>query len=355
MNSAILRDIKRLVIEDADRPVCPKDGLIVRIKACAVCATDVKIYNYGHSLLQLPRVLGHEVAGIIDEVGPALGDRFAPGQRVAVCAVVNCGECIYCRRAIPSMCLNLKAFGYHYDGGYQEYMVVPQEAIRCGGVNVLADELSFEEASIAELLACCINGQGLSGFRLGQNVLILGSGPVGILQTQLARAQGASSIYLADVVSDRLEQAKKICGNALSGILMSNDNEALMRKVKEITDGYGFDQVMVCCSAPSAQQVSLEAVAKCGCVNYFGGLPKGNSQVTLDTNLVHYKQCRVTGTHGSSADDNRMALDLICSGIISVKPLITSVIDLTGLESALQGGNPGSGLKTVVTFDWTHR
>ncbi|MHB9038378.1 MAG: alcohol dehydrogenase catalytic domain-containing protein [Armatimonadota bacterium] len=350
MNRVILRDIKRLTIEEVDRPVCPEDGLIVRVKACAVCATDVKIYNYGHSLLQLPRVLGHEIAGVIEEVGPAHGNRFSHGQRVAVCAVVNCGECVYCRRSIPSMCLNLKAFGYHFDGGYQEYMAVPNESIRCGGVNVLSSDLSFAEASVAELLACCINGQRLSDFRLGQNVLILGSGPVGILHTQLARAQGASDVYIADVIPAKLEQAKDICGDLLSGTLMSNDSEALVRQIMDMTDGYGFDQVMICCSAPSAQQVSLDVVAKCGCVNFFGGLPKGNSQVTLDTNLVHYKQCRVIGTHGSSADDNKLALDLISKGIINVKSLITKTIGLDALEDALQLNGSGSGLKTVVAF-----
>ncbi len=350
MKRDVLTDVRKLALEDVPKPACPDDGIIVQVKACAVCATDVKIYNYGHHLLQLPRVLGHEVAGIVDQVGPNVQDRFSAGQRVAVCAVVNCGQCIYCQRAIPSMCVNHKAFGYHFDGGYQQYMVVPNEAIRCLGVNVLSPDISFAQASIAELLACCINGQRLSDFRLGQSVLIIGSGPVGILHAQLSRLQGTSDIYLADINPDKLKQAQSICGRALTGTLMNDGSNLFVKKVKQISGGQGFDHVMVCCSAPAAQQVSLECVAKCGCINLFGGLPKGKSQVTLDTNHIHYKQCRLIGTHGSSSEDNRIALDMISRGMIDVKPLISQTIDIGQLEDALVINENSNRLKTVVEF-----
>jgi L-iditol 2-dehydrogenase len=351
MKRAVLYKIKDLALEDVLKPDCPDDGLLVKIKVCAVCATDVKIYNYGHRLIQLPRVLGHEVSGTIEAVGEKLKNRFGIGQRVAVCAVVNCCECRYCQRGIPSMCTNLKAFGYHFDGGYQEYMVVPNEAIRCGGVNLLSDNITFEQASIAELLACCINGQRLSNFKLGQSVLIIGSGPVGILHAQLARNQGASNIYIADVIPDKLQQAKTICGDTLEGTLNSSDKEMFIQQVKQVSGGLGFDQIMICCSAPVAQQVSLECVAKSGCINFFGGLPQGKSEVLLDTNHIHYKQCRVVGTHGSSAEDNRIALDMIANNRIDVDPLISDTIGLEQLEDALLINEKNSNrLKTIVKF-----
>ena len=351
MKRVVLHDIKNLVIEEVPRPECPEDGLLVQMKTCAVCATDVKIYNYGHRLIQLPRVLGHETAGVIADVGKKMQGRFNIGQRVAICAVVNCCECVYCQRAFPSMCVDLKAFGYHFDGGYQEYMVVPNQAIRCGGVNVLSDNISFEEASIAELLACCISGQRLSDFQLGQSVLIIGSGPVGILHAQLARNQGASAIYIADVMDSKLKQAQSVCGDILSGTLDSRDSKMFVEQVKNISHDMGFDQIMICCSAPVAQQVGLECVAKCGCVNFFGGLPKGKSEVLLDTNHIHYKQCRVVGTHGSSAEDNRIALDMVANNMINVNPLITETIDLEQLEEALLINEKNSSrLKTVVKY-----
>lgn len=351
MKRAVLLDIKKLVLEDIPKPLCPDDGLLMQVKACAVCATDVKIYNYGHRLIQFPRVLGHEVAGVIEDVGKKVQDRFKSEQSIAVCAVVNCCECTYCRRAMPSMCLNLKAFGYHFDGGYQEYMVVPNEALRCGGVNVLSDDISFQKASIAELLACCINGQSLSGFGIGQNVLIIGSGPVGILHAQLARQQGVSDVYLADINPFKLEQATKICRQDLTGTFMSDDINLFRKGAADVTDGQGFDQIMICCFAPQAQKVSLELVARGGCVNFFGGLPKGKSEVALDTNNIHYKQCCVVGTHGSSSQDNQIALDLISRGAINVESLISETISIDQLEDALAINEKGNNrLKTVVEF-----
>jgi len=351
MKRAVLQDIKKLTQETVPVPECPQDGLLIEVKACAVCATDVKIYNYGHRLLELPRVLGHEIAGVINQVGEQLKDRFTPGQRVAVCAVVNCGECLYCRRAQPSMCLDLKAFGYHYDGGYQEYMIVPNRAICCGVINFIADHMSFEQAALAELLACCINGQRLSEVQLGQNMLIMGAGPVGILQGQLAKNNGIGEIYFADIADAKLKQVQDICGQFIAGTINSGNSETFVKQVTQITQGKGFDQVMVCCSAGAAQQVALECVAKCGCINLFGGLPEGKSQVLLDTNQIHYKQCRVIGTHGSSVEDNFIALDMIARGRIDVAPLISNLINLDQLENALVLSDQNSDhLKTVVVF-----
>ena len=220
------------------------------------------------------------------------------------------------------MCESLKAFGYHYDGGYQEYMAVPADAILCGGVNVLPDTMSFAEASLAELLACAINGQALSDFRMGQSVLIIGSGPVGLLHAQLAHVRGASSVWMADVVAEKRALAERILGDKLAGTLDNMDADAFLKAVKDVTGGRGFDQVMLCCGVGSVQRISLECVAKMGCVNFFGGLPKGKSNVELDTNFIHYKQCRVVGTHGSSALENRQALAMIGNGLIDVKPLV---------------------------------
>jgi len=352
MKRAVLRDIKHMAIESVDKPSCPSDGLVVKMKTCAVCATDVKIYNYGHRLLKLPRVLGHELAGEIESVGEEIDGSFKVGQRVAVCAGINCGVCDCCLRAAPSMCDDLEAFGYHYDGGYQEYMAVPGKAVRCGGVNILSDTLSFEEASIAELLACSINGQRLSDFQMGESVLVIGAGPVGILHAQLARSRGAGAVWLADIVPEKLDLAREICAGGLTGTLESNDAEVFLGEVRRVTGGVGFDQVMLCCGAPAAQQLGLHCVAKMGCVNFFGGLPKGNSNVVLDTNQIHYKQCRVVGTHGSSPLENRMALRMIEQGLVDAKSLVTDVITLDGLEDALQpGGGNAERLKSVVRFD----
>jgi L-iditol 2-dehydrogenase len=315
----------------------------------------VKIYKYGHHSISFPRVLGHEIAAVVEAVGEEtsrrFGTRYTRGMRVALCAVINCGECPYCLRGVPSMCERLAAFGYHYDGGYQEYMQVPGISLACGGVHPIPENVGDDEAAVAELLACGINGQNLSDFRFGQSVLVMGAGPVGIIHVQLAAARGCSPIYLSDVVPEKLDRARALLGSRLTGTLDARDGEAMLGQVDSITAGYGFDQVMIAAGAAAAQQTALRIVGKCGCVNFFGGLPKGNSQVSLDTNEIHYKQCRVVGTHGSSALENRQAIDMVARGQISLGPLITHRIGLEDVEDYLRMEQKGPDyLKAVVDY-----
>jgi len=344
MKAAILRDVKKMEVKDIPTPKCPEDGLLLRVKACAVCGTDVKIYNYGHILLKLPRVLGHENAGVIEEVGPKAGD-FKKGSRVAVAAVINCLKCEFCRAGKPTMCKNLEAFGYHYDGGFEEYMVVPAKAIGADCVNEIPENVSFEEVSLAEPLACCIHGQKLSGVELGKSVAVVGAGPLGSMHAQLARMAGAYPVILIDVEAKRLEMAE--FSRPTFSIDASKDDP--VKKVMEITGGRGLDCVIVACSAKPAQRYSLELVARCGSVNFFGGLPKTDSMVELDTNLIHYKECRVVGTHGSAAVDNRNAIKLIASGEINVRALISKKISIDQLEGALASKPDVTAMKTIVT------
>lgn len=351
MKRAVLRDIRQLSVEDVELPACPPDGLRVRTRACGVCATDVKIYNYGHHLLKLPRVLGHELAGDIDAVGEAAGGSYAVGQRVAVVAGINCMACRYCSRGAPSMCENLEAFGYHYDGGYAEYFIVPANSIRCNGVKAIPDHLDYASASVMELLACIVNGQELSGFTAGESVLILGAGPVGILHARLAKATGCGPIFLADISPERVAQAQDLCSSIPAGVFECSDAEIFRETILEHTDGIGCDQVMVACGAPQAQALAMQVVDKCGCVNFFGGLPRGSDPVEIDTNAIHYRHIRVVGTHGSSPHQNDTALSLIADDCIAVSDLITGRIGLESLEDALTLSDAaGVGLKTVVTY-----
>jgi len=344
MKAAILENIKKMKVKDIGKPPCPADGLLLKVKACAVCGTDVKIYNYGHIHLHLPRVLGHETAGIIEEVGRRAGD-FRKGCRVAVAAVINCLKCEFCRSGKPTMCENLEAFGYHYDGGFEEYMVLPAKAIAADCVNEIPENVSFEEAAIAEPLACCIHGQKLSGVELGKSVAIIGSGPLGCMHVQLARKIGAHPVILIDIEPDRLEIAR--FANPTFTIDASRTDP--VKKVMELTGGRGIDCVIVACSAGQPQKYSLEMVARCGSVNFFGGLPKTDSLVELDTNLIHYKECYVVGTHGSAAVDNQNAIKLISSGQINLKPLISKTISIAQVEETLSTKPDVAAMTTLVT------
>ncbi|MFH1613233.1 MAG: zinc-dependent dehydrogenase [bacterium] len=343
MKAAILENIESLKIIDVKIPYCEKNEILIKVNACAICGTDVKVYHHGHKHIVFPRITGHEVSGEIFETGMLVKD-FKKGDSVAIAPALPCGECRYCREGMMSMCDNLTAIGYHYDGGFAEFMLVPEIAIKSGCVNKIPKNISFEEACLAEPLACAINGQELSGVKLGHTVLIMGAGPLGCIHAQLARTKGATKIIMADISNERLEMAKI----AQADFYINISQENLKQKIYEITNERGADVVIVSCASKKAQEQSLEVVAKRGNINFFGGLPKTDSIINFDSNLPHYKEFYVVGTHGSAPHHNRLALDLISSNLIKVKDLITHQFPIEKLKDGLDIVEKGNGLKVII-------
>lgn len=343
MKAAILEEIGQLIIKDVPEPVCPARGLVIKVKACAICGTDIKVYHHGHKHIKFPRITGHEVAGEVVEAGKETKG-FKKGDRVTVAAALPCGRCFYCHQGWPSMCDNLTAIGYHYDGGFAEYMAVPEVAYENDCVNRIKPELSFAEASLTEPLACVINGQELSGVGLGKVVVVIGAGPIGCLQVMLSHSLGARKVILADISPERL----KVSEAASADIYLDSSKVNLKDEVLRITEGRGAEVVMVACSSGRAQEEALEIVAKRGNINFFGGLPKDKPFINFNSNLLHYGEFSVVGTHGSSPRHNALALDLIASQKILVKKLVTHGLPLEKIYEGFKITEKGQGLKTII-------
>jgi len=344
MKAAVLEDVEKLKIADIEMPQCPRGGLVLKVAACAVCGTDVKIYRHGHRLIKFPRVTGHEIAGVVEEVGEDVKD-FSPGDRVAIAPAVPCGECPYCRNAQQTMCDNLTAIGYHYNGGFEEYMAVPPVALRTGCVNKVPEGMSLEEAALAEPLACCINAQELSWVGLGHTVAIIGAGPIGCLHVQLARSNGATRTILIDISAERLEMARFVEAD----VCVDASKEDAAERVMEATGGRGADVVITACSSGKAQEEALKMVAKRGVVDFFGGLPKDKPYIQFDSNLLHYREFYVVGNHGSSPRQNALAIDLIASGKIRAKELISHRFPIEKTFEGIMTTEQAKGLKVVIT------
>jgi L-iditol 2-dehydrogenase len=334
-----------LRVEEASVPEPAPGELLLKVRNCATCGTDVKIYYHGHHHIVPPRVLGHEVAGEIVALGEGT-QGFAIGDRVQLIAAVPCGDCRECLRGNMTVCERLTSIGYHYDGGFAEYLVVPELVLRVGGLNRIPASVSFEEASMTEPLACVLNGQELARVGPGDDVVVIGTGPIGCLHARLARARGASSVTLVEQSAERLALAVERVHP--DGAVLATDGDPVAA-VRERTDGRGADVVLVAAASGAAQEQALHMLAPRGRVSLFAGLPKDAPTITLDANLVHYRELTVVGAAGSTPRHNSAALALIANDEVPVLDLITHRIPLERVHDAIAGVRSGTGIKYVIT------
>ncbi|MER7279376.1 zinc-dependent dehydrogenase [Dactylosporangium sp. NPDC000244] len=331
-------------IEDAPEPSPGPGDVKIRVRACSTCGTDVKILNFGHHHIVPPRVMGHEIAGEVVEAGADV-QGWAPGDRVQVIAAIPCGQCAECRRGRMTVCPNQVSMGYHFDGGFAEYMIVPPNVLAVDGLNRIPDGLSFAEASVAEPLACVLNGQNLAGVGEGDDVVVMGSGPIGCLHVRLARARGAARVFLVDLNRERLDLAANlvhpdaaICGSETD----------VVDAVLKLTEGRGADVVITAAAAGAAQEQAVQMAARQGRISFFGGLPKDKPVIALDSNLVHYRELTIVGANGSSPQHNKEALRLIAEGAVPVADLITHRLPLQDALDAFGIVARGEAIKVTV-------
>jgi len=317
----------------------------IRVRNCSTCGTDLKIFRNGHPNMTPPAVMGHEIAGEVVEVGAEVAGGWAPGDRVQVIAAVPCGHCRQCRRDRMSICENQTSVGYQYAGGFAEYLIVPDEVLRVDGLNRIPDGVGFDEASVAEPLACVLNGQRLARVGEGDVVVVVGAGPIGCLHVRVARANGARQVILVDLNLDRLKlSADRVSPDAV----IDGSSQDVVDEVLRLTDGVGADVVITAAASGAAQEQALRMTARGGRISLFGGLPKDRPTITVDSNLVHYRELTLVGANGSSPEDNREALRLIASGKVPVKDLIT---DRLPLDRVLEGFDivaAGTAIKVTI-------
>ncbi len=335
-----------LRLEDVPEPTCGTDEVKIRVKNCSTCGTDVKIRKNGHQNLAPPRIIGHEIAGEVVEVGSGVAGDWKPGDRVQVIAAVPCGKCHECRKGWMAVCQNQTSVGYQYDGGFAEYMIVPREVLAVDGMNRIPDGVGFAEASAAEPFACAINAQEQLGIEPGDDVVIFGAGPIGCLHVRIARGvHRAGRVILVDINSERL----KMSADAVQPDVVINASEVnIVEEILKLTDGRGADVVITATPANITQEQAVSMAARNGRISFFGGLPKTNPTITLDSNLVHYRQLHIHGANGSAPEHNRRALDYIASGEVPVADLITRRIRLRDVMDAFGIVERGEAIKVTV-------
>lgn len=331
-------------IEEVPKPTPDKGEILIKVKSAAVCGTDIRMISNGAAGIDEnhPRVLGHEIAGIIEELGEGVTG-YSAGQRVAIAPNMGCGICEPCIRGNGHLCPTYKALGINLDGGFAEYCIVPEAAVRGGNVCVLDDGVSFDNGAINEPLSCVCNGFEHADIHPGDKVLVIGAGPIGIMHCALALMAGGV-VYLNDISKERLEFAKSIYPKI--NLLFGDTKEELMKA----TNGYGADAIITACPVPAVQSLAVELAALGGRVIFFGGIPADREPVGINTNLVHYKQLILSGTTRASLAQYRKTLSYISSGVLDVSPLVSAHFELKDIDKALELAKKGIGIKNVIVF-----
>jgi L-iditol 2-dehydrogenase len=331
-------------VEEVETPRIAESELLVRVKSAAICGTDQRIFKHGH--FKIPagtrRVLGHEIAGEIVEVGK-LTEGFRVGERVSFTPNIGCGMCEFCRNGFNNMCPDYEAFGISVDGGFEEYMLVPSIAVRGRNLFPIPDGCSWEEATLTEPLSCCHNALRSVGTTHEDTVLIIGAGPIGAMHVLLNRIAGAKKIYAADIRDDRLEKIKAFGADRVFNSAKNNLTKAIMEETK----GRGVDVIITTVAVPEVLTESLAMAAIHGRINFFAGLGK-NVLVPIDVNKMHYSGLKICGTTGSTNFDYFKCQTLVAEKRIDLKPFASKSFPLAEIHAALDYAASAQGLKTMI-------
>ena len=280
-----------------------------------ICGSDIRIYKEGSSRIKKPRIIGHETSGIIV---------YSKNKKFKVGDQVSLGADIEKKRNL--------AFGYEIDGGFSQYMFLKNEIVSKAPICKFSKNISFNEAALAEPLACCINGIEKVKLKSNKTVTIFGAGPIGLMIGLLAKLYNTKKIFIIDINSYRLRQAKRLLN--CETILFTKKN--IIDDFFKMNNGNGSDYIFTANPSIETQRYAIKIASKNSCINFFGGVSKKNPKLLIDSNYIHYNEISITGSHGSNIRQHRKAIKMIESKMINLKPLITHQFKLKNIKKAYQ-------------------
>jgi L-iditol 2-dehydrogenase len=319
MKALVLKDYRRFAVEDFAVPVLQSDEVLVRVRACGICGSDVHGMDGSSGRRIPPIIMGHEAAGEIAQVGNGVTG-WKAGDRVTFDSTVYCGDCWYCRRGRINLCENRRVLGvscgdYRRHGAFAEYVAVPQRILYR-----LPDNLSFEQAAMVEAVSVALHAVKRTPLSDAASVVVVGTGMIGLLVVQVLRVAGCKQIVAIDLEEGKLQLAKKLGATHT----LKADEPDLLEKIRALTEGRGADAAFEVVGLAPTVKTAIESVRKGGSVTLVGNL---KPQVDLPLQAVVTRELTLFGTCGS-AGEYPECLDLIASGRINVTEFVSATAPL---------------------------
>jgi len=341
MTAAVLYGKEDVQIETVDVPQIGRGDVLVRVRAALTCGTDVKVFRRGYHARMIvpPALFGHELGGDIVAMGKDVRG-FKMGQRVVAANSAPCGECFYCRHNQENLCEDL----LFNNGAYAEYIRIPERIVRRNMYEV-PDHVSYQDAALVEPLACVLRGLEESGVRPGDTVAVIGLGPIGMMFVRLAKTVCNARVI---AIGRRPQQLLRASRMGADETVLNCDGADVVGPVHEMTGGRGADVVIEAVGLPEVWQLAIKLLRRGGVVNFFGGCPDGTN-LSLDTNLLHYSELTCKASFHHTPALIRKALDLVSRGYVGAKDFVNHSEPLANLLQVMQHLMSHNGhLKTAI-------
>lgn len=324
MKSAVFYGKHDLRVENSPMPKVGPEDILIQVKACGICGTDVHIYegDKGAAEVTPPTILGHEFSGVIAEVGSNV-TKYKVGDRVCIDPNCYCGKCDFCRNGIAHYCTDMIGYGTTVNGGFAEYCSVNQRQ-----VYKLGDNTTFEQGAMTEPVACCLHGMDMCNIHPGSNVVVIGGGMIGLLMLQLSKLAGAARVALLEPVESKRVVAKKLGAD----ILIDPINENVEEELKKAGMTW-VNTVIECVGKTATIQQAIDIVGNKGTVMMFG-LTKPDDTIAVKPFQIFQKEIELKSSFINPYTQKR-ALDLIGSGRLDVSSMVYAVESLENLADIL--------------------
>ncbi len=337
MKAAVLKDKRKMVIEEMPTPTAGPGEIVLKMKYVGICGSDLHLYLTG--LMPPDTVMGHECAGVVVEVGEGVED-WKPGDRAAIYGGLACGKCFWCKSGNSSICRDAGGIGLgDMPGGYAEYLrAFPAMMVR------LPDGVSLKDASLLDPFSTAYRGIRLSGFGMRETALVMGAGPIGLCIIQQLKLAGARVLVATEMVERRAKAAK-----AAGADIVMDPTDDVMGKMEELTGGIGIDYVFECVGIPDTTQEAFNLVRRAGKVVLVGVCME---PATVYPVLWMIKEVSMQTTMGFTRPEFESSLDLIHKGVLNTEGLVTETVSLDQMPDAFERLlSPNDEIKVLVEFD----